>query len=72
MKKYKVKQNWYSIDIVKEFENHSTCPECSYKCIFDKDRDSNWTWFYKCPSCNSKFEYIPTDMGQTLPALKKL
>jgi RNase P subunit RPR2 len=50
----------------------TTCVECGGSLSRNDDYDYNSEWWisYTCDDCGTKFRYMPSDMGQTLPALE--
>jgi len=50
------------------------CPECSGELIHNgyKPGTDGWVSYYRCTKCNKKFQFEPSDMGQTLPSLEQI
>lgn len=63
----------YSLDETKTFQKDQfkVCPECSDEVIFKghQEGSAKWVSYYECTGCGQKYEFIPSDMGQTLPYL---
>ena len=50
--------------------NYVDCPECLSNSLSRKGSKKycgGWVSYYKCNTCDSKYRYTPTDMGQSIP-----
>lgn len=62
----------YTLDRIKtEFENKQ-CLECNDGIlIYQGNGDfQGWINYYVCSNCKVRYEFIGSDMGQSLPSLK--
>lgn len=49
----------------------NVCPECKGKLVKNGTTNEGWTYKSKCESCHTNFLFDESDMGQTLPYLRK-
>jgi hypothetical protein len=61
----------YSQEEINEKYHQGICPECEGKLRYNGTTNQGWTYKSTCDSCHTNFLFDQSDMGQTLPYLRK-
>jgi len=59
----------YSQEEIKSKFRNDKCLECPDGNIY-REAGGGWVSRYSCDSCNTRYEFQESDMGQTLPRLE--